>query len=375
MKNAIQEYIPLNDAELKNLWDNAIFVFDTNVLLNLYRYSAKTREDLLNKIEAIKDRVWLPYQVVYEYAKNRCETIFESAEKYKKIDEIKSDFIKKIIEALRIKDDSDEIKNLNASIQNWLETNKKSNLLVSNPREDYIFNKLLSIFDGHVGQSWCKEVLEKESNRAKERYNTDTPPGYKDANKANKSNDNNSFGDYFIWRQIMDFSKEQDVDIIYITNDIKEDWWQRIQGKTIGPRPELLKEFFIETNHRFYMYTMERFIASYDSYNNQQTSENVKNEVNINMTLDEIANKLEEIKKRNSLINTVKKQIDSLNKELRIVDVNLTDFEDFSQKFDIDNPDYWDDWHELINRKEKLTEQINNRLKLLELIKNVEIKI
>ena len=48
MRNAIKEFIEPSDYEKHNLWENAIFVFDTNVLLNLYRYSAKTRNSLLD---------------------------------------------------------------------------------------------------------------------------------------------------------------------------------------------------------------------------------------------------------------------------------------------------------------------------------------
>lgn len=31
MRNAVKEYLELNDAEKQKLWDQAVFVFDTNV--------------------------------------------------------------------------------------------------------------------------------------------------------------------------------------------------------------------------------------------------------------------------------------------------------------------------------------------------------
>ena len=37
MKTAIWEYIIPSEREKENLWNNCTFVFDTNVLLNLYR--------------------------------------------------------------------------------------------------------------------------------------------------------------------------------------------------------------------------------------------------------------------------------------------------------------------------------------------------
>lgn len=57
MKNTIKEFIEPTNKEKQELWQKA--VFDTNVLLNLYRYSAKTRKSLLAAFENFKDRVWI----------------------------------------------------------------------------------------------------------------------------------------------------------------------------------------------------------------------------------------------------------------------------------------------------------------------------
>ena len=46
VENSIWEYLPLSVEKKKSLWENAVFVFDTNVLLSLYRYKLTTRETL-----------------------------------------------------------------------------------------------------------------------------------------------------------------------------------------------------------------------------------------------------------------------------------------------------------------------------------------
>ena len=43
MRNAIREYLELNSQEKNDLWGTATFIFDTNVFVNLYRYSNNTR--------------------------------------------------------------------------------------------------------------------------------------------------------------------------------------------------------------------------------------------------------------------------------------------------------------------------------------------
>ena len=54
MKEIFNGYYKLSENEIKTLWDNALFVFDTNVLLNLYRYQSPTRDSLLGVIELVR---------------------------------------------------------------------------------------------------------------------------------------------------------------------------------------------------------------------------------------------------------------------------------------------------------------------------------
>lgn len=49
--------------------------------------------------------------------------------------------------------------------------------------------------------------------------------------------------------------------LFFVTHDQKEDWWNTIRGKTIGPRIELRKEFYEETGKTFHMYTMSSFLS------------------------------------------------------------------------------------------------------------------
>ena len=95
MRKAIFEYIELTDEEKKALWESATFVFDTNVLLNLYRYTAKTRDRLLQSLEELRDKLWMPHHVAEEFMKDRCKVISYYNSDYSKMQEGKRDFIKK----------------------------------------------------------------------------------------------------------------------------------------------------------------------------------------------------------------------------------------------------------------------------------------
>lgn len=74
MKNSFKAYYLADTNEIMNRTDT-IFVFDTNVLLNLYSYTEQTREDFFSLLDIVKDRVWIPYHVGLEYQRNRLSVI------------------------------------------------------------------------------------------------------------------------------------------------------------------------------------------------------------------------------------------------------------------------------------------------------------
>lgn len=268
MRNAIKEYLEPASKEKQDLWASAVFVFDTNVLLNLYRYSAKTRNSLLAAFESFKDRVWIPYQVAFEYMRKRCEVIYETVQRYDQFKKETEVFTNKAVETLRLTSNDDEVSELKRYLYKWLDSNKDRNLLVLNAEEDEILEKILTIFDGRVGPQISEAEMTAIKEEGKERYEKSIPPGYKDKQKQKgHEDDNNAFGDLIIWKQIIGYAKEKGVGIVYVTHDQKEDWWNIVKGKTIGPRIELRKEFQTETQQDFHMYSMNSFISTYNKMN------------------------------------------------------------------------------------------------------------
>ena len=73
MRNSFKEYYGLSSSELDKLWKDGLIVFDTNVLLSLYRRSEDVRNDFISMMKGLKDRIWLPHQVGYEYHEHRLE--------------------------------------------------------------------------------------------------------------------------------------------------------------------------------------------------------------------------------------------------------------------------------------------------------------
>ena len=71
MRDLFASYYRPTDEDFEGLWRDAIFILDANVLLDLYRYSEGTRNQLLKLLRENKDRLWLPHQVAREYLRGR----------------------------------------------------------------------------------------------------------------------------------------------------------------------------------------------------------------------------------------------------------------------------------------------------------------
>ncbi|RWB57616.1 MAG: hypothetical protein EOQ47_09520 [Mesorhizobium sp.] len=119
------------------------------------------------------------------------------------------------------------------------------------PDADAVFDAVTHLFDGKVGEQPERAELEARHKEADRRKQAKAPPGYMDKKP----------GDYLIWAEMKEKAKASRLPILFITSDVKEDWWLRHNGKTIGPRPELRDEFLAETGQMFYAYQADRFIS------------------------------------------------------------------------------------------------------------------
>ena len=242
MKDIFPGYYSPTEGDFSELWDKGIFVFDTNILLNLYRYTPKTRERFFDILTKLSDRIWIPFQIAKEYQENRLVHISNLEVNHK---QVKESFKNRDIE-------------ISENIYNQLMTELDGRIkeyadLFMN---DTIRIRIDELFKSKIGPEYTAEELSKLYNMGEERYNNKIPPGYED---AKEKKDYRKFGDLVLWRQIIDRAIKNENSIIFITDDAKEDWWNKCHGKTSGPRPELIKEFVTEAHTLFHMYSSDRF--------------------------------------------------------------------------------------------------------------------
>lgn len=268
MKNLFPEYYQLSDDKIKEIWDNGIFVFDTNVLLNLYRYSEKSRNDFLEVLTNYKDRLWIPYQVGLEYHSDRIGVVINSDNAYEQLGKKLRLEVDKLVNSIvstykrhpyiNIDGISERI---NACTNEIIENlNKKREEAPDYLKNDDILDNLTILFDGKVGADLDELDLNKLYKEGRERYANKIPPGYCDEKEKKDKGDRHLYGDLILWKQTIEKASETKTDIILVTDDLKEDWWEITNGKTIGPRKELLKEFREAVQKDILIYNAERFL-------------------------------------------------------------------------------------------------------------------
>lgn len=285
LKERFSWYFPPNEEEITNVWDEGILTVDTNVLLDLYRYHEDTRIAILRSIGQFEGRMWLSHQVTEEFFRNRNKVILSSggafSEAEKSVNEISSISDDKVQSLLKNRILPDNIAiDLKDSLSKAFADALKA---ISEAKEQYpdyrkndpILDQITEFVAGRIGEPYTEEQLSPVIKEAKRRKDAKIPPGFKDSGKDGDK----PYGDYTMWRQILDHAKEHVKPVIFVTSEQKEDWWEKSSGKTIGPHHELLREAFQETGQKILFYRTDRFLEFASKRSGEEASEKAVTEV------------------------------------------------------------------------------------------------
>ena len=285
MKDLFPGYYPASNEQFLELWQQCIFIFDTNVLLDFYEYRNETRTDFFKALDAIKHRLWIPHQVALEYHENRLNRIKQAESNFTKIKKILDIEASKILDKETTKTLSHNFKSqyLSPGVVQEIRENVKKVFdifldqlascredLIQIDGNDYIRDKITDLFQGKIGEPPINQAeLNEIYSEGQQRYEISRPPGFKDQQIKDPDSHyiykglvfKRVYGDLILWKQILKQVKSKSLShIIFITGDNKPDWWRIEDGETIGGRPELVEEISEAGASLFYMYKPERFL-------------------------------------------------------------------------------------------------------------------
>jgi hypothetical protein len=274
MRTTLHQFFRPTRNEFERLWKEALIAYDACALLNLYGYSDETRANLISMIQQYAHRTRLPHQFALEYARKRVSTIVKQIKNYQNTE---NDFNKIERDRLQSKTEHPFLSRVSLkafeTIRKELANKRKAiELMVT---ADDSADVLLAAFESRIGPRPSAAELSQFHSDAAARFAVSTPPGYKDSEKGIPD----AYGDYIGWRQLMSIAASEKKDFILVTDDVKEDWWQVEQERRIGPRPELLEEFYRETSQRIWLYTSESFLIAAKNYDSSAVDDRVIREV------------------------------------------------------------------------------------------------
>ncbi|MBD8206409.1 hypothetical protein IFU08_02290 [Microbacterium sp. CFBP 8790] len=244
-----------------------MIVFDTNTLLNFFRYTPSTRDDFLRVLESLNDSLWVPHQVGFEFQERRLDVISGTAEVFKRVKDAlisgKNGVIKTLNEfkhhpSLDRTELNGELESLVARLTEVIDRQEEGHetWVAGEGNPEQTFERLSDLLSGKVGSGFSSDTRAEIEKDGQARYAAKTPPGYRDAGKTN----GNQYGDLIIWKEILELGATSKKPLIFVTDDGKDDWWRIERGKTQGPRPELIDEYWAAAGQRIHFYEPLQFL-------------------------------------------------------------------------------------------------------------------
>jgi len=273
----------LKQEQETEMWEKAIFVFDSSSLLNFYKFSKNTREVIYSSIlPALKDRLWIAQQTEFEFLKNRDRVLHNPEQLYKELKEsnyptkhFKS--FKNQYNQLKARTSKDishpyiapkvfqDFDNVLISLEEQLiKLESAMDLEIEKQlaeQADFIRTDRLLDFFKVTAEFTYKQLMEV-AEEGEFRYKHKIPPGYADEKKKEELG-LAKFGDLIIWKQLIYLAQKIRQPLILIIDDGKDDWlvdYRDDAGPAIAPRYELIKEMHDEGGVPFWLYNSSDFL-------------------------------------------------------------------------------------------------------------------
>ncbi|MGW4792646.1 PIN-like domain-containing protein [Nonomuraea sp. NPDC004297] len=260
---------------------DALIVLDTNVLLDLYRYTPDARMQVLDALKLVASRLWLPYQVGLEFVSGRRGVIADRTDKLRKakngIDQPLHEAWKDVQQAVRgVKAllgtfAADEVSQ--AELDNLINETSFKQLLgpwrealckhidklkasqdISlddvSEGSDPILPKVTALYGDKIGPAPDPEELRAHVEHAVGyRFPNKIPPGYQDTDKQTSLQ---AAGDYLLWEETIKHVRKAAAleRVLLVSADVKDDWYEpaRPGSDKRRPWPALMNEFRRRTN-------------------------------------------------------------------------------------------------------------------------------
>lgn len=264
LREVFPGFFPPNDDQMRAFLMVGMVVLDSNTLLDAYKLTGTARAEFFETIRLLGDRLFIPHQVGLEFLRQRATVIKASTDfpaRFREAAKKLHGEVQSLKEHRRLRDEevSGMESAINGAIDDLLE--RHADLydfgvsLESSIEQDPLFEEIEQLTSGKIGPPFAKpvEMARVGSQRLKE----SVPPGYADHAKEPAK----ALGDFFLWEQTILEAEKRQLPVLIVSNDGKEDWVRKENGRARGPRPELIDEMLARTGQPFHRVNVKSFLT------------------------------------------------------------------------------------------------------------------
>lgn len=289
------EYLYDTDTMNEILNANPIIIMDTNAWLDLYTFPPSLIKLIIDIIDENIDLFWLPNQVFIEFNRNVSQQRERALNRYtnskKATCHILNDAKNKINAEMNklINKENTEANSIYLPVISELDNQIKfikekidevnvnytsqTSIIDKNNDNDIILNLINKLHENSNAKAFTVMQLINIYEEGETRYKYNISPGYTDKGKKGLSEslsqyNMRKYGDLILWKEILNKIHDQKIDLIFIQNEKKSDWWDQRESDKL---PRILKEEFNQAtldNSNFIMIDFEEFIYHYGNKNN-----------------------------------------------------------------------------------------------------------
>lgn len=247
--------------DIEAIKDNCIYVLDTNALLVPFSTGSESLEEISKVFSVLKesDRLKIPDQVAREFAHNRPKKIGEMFHAINSKRNGINDYKIGSYPLLEALPEYKEILELENQLQELTIKYRKSIGKVVDTIRNWSWDDPVSVIYRKLFTPEVVHELKFDNMKVEEdlryRYLHKIPPGYKDDGK-----EDSGIGDLLIWLAILDIGRAKK-NVVFVSSDLKPDWYHKSSKEALYPRFELLSEFNqISDNHSFHMIRLSNLL-------------------------------------------------------------------------------------------------------------------
>lgn len=261
------DFIPPLPADEAEFFGRATIVLDTNVLLAPYKFSVAARESALRAIESSAGRLWIPHQVGVEFYRNHASNRDLRSKAYADATKQTAQFEQLVTKHLGEGTTHEDLRKSVArvvreavdEIKAGIEQLQSADTAITTPESDNVLQRIETALVGRLAAAPDPATIRSRTEDFTNwRVPSRIPPGYEDRGKAGTAR---SAGDFLIWAEILEHAAANNLDILFVTEDGKDDWWE-VVDKQKRPHRALVLEFQRATGpgRAYHQVPMETFV-------------------------------------------------------------------------------------------------------------------